>query len=142
MEIIKCKGKSLITKEWVFGYPIKDSKGSTIIFTIDEFKQIPILPGTLCYSTGEDDINGRELFIGDTINDFGGGTHVVDTDSESYHPSQAFPPTKVEGDTTRLGNIIFKEGTVKIKTSQMSYAYNLSSASKLSEMEYYDNIWD
>lgn len=142
MDIIKCKAKSTDNKKWLYGYPVKYPDGTMCLFSIDNWESFSIIPETLCYSTGENDINGRELFIGDTINDFGGGVYVIDYDSPDYDKSMAFPPTKCEGDKTRLGNIVFEDGTVRIQTVEMDYCYNLSKGAKLSDMEFVSNIWD
>jgi len=141
MEIIICKAKSINTQEWVYGYPVQYSIGVLVLFDATA-QQIPIIPETLCYSTQQKDKNGKELFFDDIVNDFGGGVRVTDYDHSSYNPRQAFPVTKVMGDPTRLGAIIKQDGTTRIKTLAMDYAYNLSNAAKLSNMEYVQNPWD
>lgn len=126
--------------EWVYGYPVK--LGEVFIYEKTTGEKIKVRPDTVCYSTLENDKHGRELFIGDTINDFGGGLYVTDKKSTEYHPTQAFPPLKCIGDKTRLGHIVFEEGTTRIQTIEMDYCYNISNGSRLCEMEYHSNIWD
>ena len=121
------------------GYPVLYADGSMKLQSGDD--SIDVIPETLCYSTEQIDRNGRLLFIGDTINDFGGGVVETDYDHPDYNPLQAFPPTKTTGDNTRLGNIIFQDGTVRIETLEMDYAYNISNGSRLCDVEYHSNVW-
>ena len=131
---IKYKGKRIDTGEFVYGCPIIHSDGTGAIFVSEDDSTLFVEADSIRRFINAHDKNGAELYIGDIINDFGGGTHVTDKDSPEYHPTQAFPPTKVIGDRTRLGEIVEEDGTVRIKT-RLPYSYNLSNASKLSEME-------
>ncbi|OHT44446.1 YopX family protein [Flavobacterium tructae] len=130
---IKFKAKHLFTKEWVYGYFVKYPDGSGSIFLVDQYDSFPVDPNTVCQSTLEYDKNYKELFIGDMINDFGGGI--------SYE-NEVTGEWEVRGDNTRIGIIVFEEGRTCIKTKEMSYSYNLSNASKLCDMEYIGNIYD
>lgn len=141
MDIIKCKAVSL-TGEWVFGYPYK--RGTDIFMVpLVGMSDVQIVPNTICYSIMENDMDGRELFIGDIINDFGGGLYVTDTEHPDYHPMQAFPPVKQTGDSTRLGTIIWEEGCPKIETAALDYAYMFGSpAAPVSSFRYVGNQYD
>lgn len=143
MNVIICKAKSIPNYKWLQGYPVLTPNGEVYLHNAYEDDTIAqVISETLCYSVGQDDKNGRRLYIGDTINDFGGGVIETDYDHPDYHKSMAFPPTKVNGDTTRLGNIIFEDGTVRIETLEMNYCYNISNGSRFCDMEYHSNVWD
>lgn len=133
------KGIKLNGSDWVIGYYVKRSSTKSCIID-SRGKEYEIIPQTICLALDAQDKNGRELFVGDMINDFGGGTLVADKSLISYSPNQAFPVMKQTGDTTRIGIIIREDGRICIKTKEMSYAYNISNGSPFSKMEYVDNI--
>lgn len=131
-------------KIWLYGYAILD-KGVEKIFT-DTGELVEVIPGTVCYRIGGFDKNGRPLYTGDVVNDFGGGTDddwEVDTDDEDYHPMQALPPMrkKKDGNFTRLGEIVFSGGTIRVRTKELGYDYNIHGLG-FGEMEYVKNIHD
>ncbi len=142
MNAIIAKAISKTENKWTLGFPVVKASGETVIFNPDNDSQTPVYPDTVCYSLLECDKNGRELFIGDIINDFGGGTPVVDKKHPDYDPAMAFPPVKYLGDITNLGTIILIDGTIRIETATLSYAYNISHGSPLSKMEYHSNQYD
>ena len=131
---IKFKAKRLDTKEWVYGYFVKYPDGKSVIFSEGQFEGIGVDENTLCQSTGEVDIDFKELFIGDVVNDFGGGVFEPDPETGNY--------IETSGNNTRLGIIVFEEGRTCIRTKEMSYSYNLSNASRLNDMQYVRNIYD
>ena len=140
MKIINCKAVSKESK-WVYGYPFVKSSGDVMMYCEGDVV-VEIFGDSICYNTNEPDRNGKELFIGDIINDFGGGEFVTDLEHPDYHPSQAFPAMKQIGDTTRLGTIILEGGTIRIVTSDLEYAYNISNGSPMNEMEFVSNQHD
>lgn len=141
MNILLCKAVSKNQKKWVYGYPVKQQSGDVFIYKSDGEKEL-VFSDTICYCLNETDKNNQELYIGDIVNDFGGGVHVVDKEHPQYHPSLYSPPTKVEGDTTRLGTIVLEDGTIRIETAAIGYAYNISNGAPLNEMEFAGNQYD
>lgn len=145
---MKFKAKRLNTKEWVYGNIITVESGQAYIFnnhfipaiSMPSEWFIEVTPFTICRALEEVDKNGDPLFTGDIINDFGGGLWVKN-ENEAIE-GQAFPAMICEGDNTRIGIIVEEEGTVKIKTKEMSYSYNISKASPFNEMEITGNIHD
>jgi len=134
---IKYKAKTLVDNNWVEGYFVKfDKDGAGIILPESVPLSISLIfvdEDTVCQSTGETDVDGRELFIGDMINDFGGGTYVENRQTGLM---------EIQGDTTRHGIIVFEDGTTRIRTKEMSYSYNLSKGVLLSKMKFVSNIFD
>jgi hypothetical protein len=130
---VKFKAKTKDTREWVFGFFVKYPDGKSFIYSIDSWGNYEVDEDTLCQSTNEVDIDFRELFVGDMVNDFGGGLYVYNDETGNH---------EVEGDTTRIGIIVFEEGRNCIRTKEMNYSYNLSNGAKLCDMQYYGNIYD
>lgn len=132
---ISFKAKTKDTREWVFGFFVKYPDGKSVIFSKDRWEQYEVDEDTLCQSTNEIDIDFRELYVGDMIDDFGGGLWIPDPDNIDGKYIN-------NGSKERIGIIVFEDGRNCIRTKEMSYSYNISNGSKLSEMKYYGNIYD
>ena len=136
------KAKRIDGKGWIYGYFTKYPDGLCVIQKQDDWETQAVDENTLCRCIDCEDKNGNPLFINDMINDFGGGVYETDYDSPEYHPSMAFPPTKCVGDKTRIGIIVEEDGTVRVRTKEMNYSYNISKGSPFNEMELVGNIFD
>lgn len=133
--------KAVSTKgEWVYGYPVMvDERQELFVGNIST----EIIQDTICYCINSTDKNGRELYVGDIVNDFGGGITYPDyIAKEMGHEVPDGQEWITIGDDTRLGTIIHEDGTIRIETNDLDYAYNISNGAKLSDMEYHGNTFD
>lgn len=74
IENIKFKAKRLDNGEWVYGSLIRSTAGvKERAYIVDNFSSmsdysvVGIDPSTVCQYTGEKDMNGTEIYIGDII---------------------------------------------------------------------------
>lgn len=133
--LLKSKAKNL-NSEWVFGYPFIKAGKSFIINENDI--EIEINPDTVCYHLGEFDRNNNPVYTNDFIDDFGGGVFIKDPNS--INPD--FPNYIQTGNPERLGEVIIKDGTIRIRTKDAGYDFNLSDGYKFSDMEVKFNAFD
>mgnify|MGYP000623018483 CR=1 FL=1 len=85
MEIvdIKFKAKRLDNGEWVEGDLMKESYGARIIeHTSKVDNWVAVDPSTVCQFTGEKDMNGNEIYIGDIISNLETGSIIEVTWNE------------------------------------------------------------
>ena len=71
IENIKFKAKRLDNGEWVKGDLVHSTSYVGISYPSDEFSDVPIVhrvdPSTVCQFTGEKDMNGDNIYVGDII---------------------------------------------------------------------------
>ena len=128
------------TREWVTGYPAVVSN-EQVLFV--EGTAVSIVQDTICYCINEVDMNGRELYVGDIVNDFSGGGLIENENFDGTQPVSIENPSWIRvGDDTRLGTIIMEDGTIRIETAELDYAYNLSNGAKLSDTDYVGKTFD
>lgn len=133
--LLKSKAKNL-NSEWIFGYPFKKNDE---IFIIDENNfEHKIIEETICYHLGAFDKKNTPVYTNDIIDDFGGGVFVKDPNSINAD----FPDYIQTGNTERLGEVILKDGTIRIRTKDAGYDFNLSDGYKFSDMEVRFNAYD
>lgn len=80
IENIKFKAKRLDNKDWVCGY-FYEENGNTYIIedrqkdsALNRNEAVLIDPSTVCQFTGEKDMNGDEIYIGDIISNLETGS--------------------------------------------------------------------
>lgn len=83
IENIKFKAKRLDNGKWVYGSLIRSTTGiKERAYIVDNFSSmsdygvIGIDPSTICQFTGEKDMNGNEIYIGDIISNLETGSVV------------------------------------------------------------------
>lgn len=74
LENIKYKAKRLDNGEWIYGSLIRSTAGvKERAYIVDNFSSmsdysvVGVAPSTVCQYTGEKDMNGTEIYIGDII---------------------------------------------------------------------------
>lgn len=77
MEKIKFKAKSIYNGEWVYGDLLHKTDGTHIYMGKGESGHIicpRVVPSTICQFTGEKDMKGTEIYIGDIISNIETGS--------------------------------------------------------------------
>lgn len=74
IENIKFKAKRLDNGEWVEGNLRTSKSGNAMIIPIENSGAYPVEPATVCQFTGEKDMNGNEIYIGDIISNLETGS--------------------------------------------------------------------
>lgn len=88
------RGKSIISKDYVYGYLKVNEKGTFITQRYNGYDfDAPVYPETVGQSTGEFDINGKEVYAG----------HIV----ELYH----------NGELQHSGKVVFEHGAFCVKNA-------------------------
>ena len=139
MSTIICKAKRADQNVWVFGYFVEFPNEETVIYSTRKGEKHLVKKETRCRAIDTIDKNGDPLFVGDIINDFSGGAWIEDEENKVV--GQALPPMICKGDNTRIG-IVEEEGTIRIRTKELNYSYNISKASPFTNMELVGNIHD
>ena len=74
LEDIRFKAKSIYNGEWVKGFYFRDSDTDNSYILIKSGECIEVDPSTVCQYTGEKDMNGKDIYIGDIISNLETGS--------------------------------------------------------------------
>ena len=82
IENIKFKAKRLDGKGWAIGDLLHSYENGVIIVPIEGGGAFSVDPSTVCMFTGEKDMNGNEIYIGDIISNLETGSIIEVTWNE------------------------------------------------------------